>query len=513
MSLNNVYRWNKDGWQKITAEEFVKDNPNIKISAKDEYFWCEMCGQYVTLANGKQRTYFKHSSTEFEKDCEDRAKNFEKSDWIKSSQPSYGLPIKICVEQNDFYFKIGLPRIPRQIFDEIKNCRAKIQSAGKILNRCDLSDCLIDGATTWLDVGSSPEKSYSLTLEPKVSLINFYWSDEIDGINSRGTLFDAGTGRKILSDADIKVSSKYYLLTTNQHICSSKFIKVEFLACKHIFRDRWSLYEVEATELSKEAAKFFLHFHCRLTAKPVSISPIYPVFTQDDDVIHCNSKKIFVYFSGNAKVRFFPQIGNSILFEEQNSKFIEVACDEQQKIVAAGRSQILQYLHFWKGLPTFEIKFPQVEVKDCSGKIISGGTYHSLPKKLTLQIYADFDGQVIVSENHVVKRKSFLKAGEISNVDDIKFSMEIKIFQGLDCVWKIIYQREEKGIVQSDTELFLKLERGVGKTIKVPHTWGSFVDKLKDYPKVKAWLYKSIRTGFVNEESYFLFRQFILKAV
>ena len=76
MSLNNVYRWNKDGWQKITAEEFVKDNPNIKISAKDEYFWCEMCGQYVTLANGKQRTYFKHSSTEFEKDCEDRAKNF-----------------------------------------------------------------------------------------------------------------------------------------------------------------------------------------------------------------------------------------------------------------------------------------------------------------------------------------------------------------------------------------------------------------------------------------------------
>ena len=174
--------------------------------------------------------------------------------------------------------------------------------------------------------------------------------------------------------------------------------------------------------------------HCRLTAKPVSISPIYPVFTQDDDVIHCNSKKIFVYFSGNAKVRFFPQIGNSILFEEQNSKFFEVACDEQQKIVAAGRSQILQYLHFWKGLPTFEIKFPQVEVKDCNGKIIADGTYHSLPKKLTLQIYSDFDGQIIVSENHVVKKKSFLKAGEISNVDDIKFSMEIKIFQGLDCV-------------------------------------------------------------------------------
>lgn len=54
MSLNNVYRWNKDGWQKIIAEEFVKDNPNIKISAKDEYFWCEMCGQYVTLANEKR---------------------------------------------------------------------------------------------------------------------------------------------------------------------------------------------------------------------------------------------------------------------------------------------------------------------------------------------------------------------------------------------------------------------------------------------------------------------------
>lgn len=514
MSLNNVYYWNKDGWKKVTAEEFVRDHPDIKISAKDEYFWCEMCGQYVSLANGNvNKPHFRHSSEELKKDCDDRAKNFAKSDWIKSLQPSYDLPLKICLEQNNFYFKIGLTRLPHQIFDEVKRCRVKIQSAKEILNCCDLSDYLIEGATTWLDLGSSPVRFYSLILKPKISGIGFYWSDEIEGVNPHGTLFDVNTGRKILNDADIKVSSKYYLLTTNQYIRSSESVKVEYLTCKNIFRDKWFLYEVEATKLSEEAAKFFLNYHCRLTANPISIIPIYPVNTQDDDVIYCDSRKIFVYFSGNAKIKFFPQTGNSILFEEKNSKLMEVICNERSKMVAVGRSQILQCLHFWKDLPGSEVKLPKLEVKDVNGKIIESGIYYRLPKNLILQVYAEFDAQIVVSENNDIKNKYFLKAEKFFDIFNIKFGTEIKIFQGLDCVWKGIYQREEKGILGSDTEVFLKLEHGKGKKIKVPHTWGSIANKLKNYPQVKCWLYKSIRAGFVSEESYLIFRQFILEAM
>ena len=32
MSLDNVYYWEKDGWKKITAEEFTKNHSNLKVS-------------------------------------------------------------------------------------------------------------------------------------------------------------------------------------------------------------------------------------------------------------------------------------------------------------------------------------------------------------------------------------------------------------------------------------------------------------------------------------------------
>ena len=159
------------------------------------------------------------------------------------------------------------------------------------------------------------------------------------------------------------------------------------------------------------------------------------------------------------------------------------------------------------------MELPKVEVTDTKGKIISDGVAHILPKGSRLQVTAQFDGKIIRSVNDVVKEKIFFKATEIFDVKDITFGTEIKIFQGFDCVWKISYQREEKGISETDTELLLKLERGRGKKIPIPHAWGSLTDKLKNYPKVKDWLYKGIRCGFVSEEAYLLFRQFILKVV
>ena len=109
-----MYYWKDDGWKKITAEEFVKNNPCKKISAKEKKFWCEMCGQFVTLANGNiNEPHFRHSSAELEKFCEDRSKNFYKADWLNAPKPMYSLPIKICVEQNNFRFQVGLIRLPR----------------------------------------------------------------------------------------------------------------------------------------------------------------------------------------------------------------------------------------------------------------------------------------------------------------------------------------------------------------------------------------------------------------
>ena len=136
-------------------------------------------------------------------------------------------------------------------------------------------------------------------------------------------------------------------------------------------------------------------------------------------------------------------------------------------MIAAGRSEILQYAYIWQDLPTNEMELPKVEVTDTKDKIISDGVAHILPKGSRLQVTAQFDGKIIRSVNDIVKEKIFFKATEIFDVKDITFGTEIKIFQGLDCVWKISYQREEKGISETDTELLLKLERGRGKKIPI----------------------------------------------
>lgn len=511
MLLNNVYYWAKYSWKKITAEEFLRNNPDIKVSAKAKYFWCEMCGQFVTLANGDvNEPHFRHSSAELNKLCKDRSKSFDKDDWFDTPKPTHSLPIKICVEQKNFRFQIGLNRLPNQILEKVKNCRIKIKSGEKILYHNTLSDCLIEDRTTWLDIKDIPKESCSLTLEPQISEIDFYWNEKIKGVSSDGTLFDETTGKKILYDADIKVNSKYYLLVT-QDISPLKGLTVKHLANKNIGGKKWRLYEVEATELSEGVAKFFLKYHCRLTATPISIVPIYPVHTQEDNIVYCDLSKMFIYFSGNAKGKiFYPPDDSRKL--EKNEHLIDVDVDARKKMIAAGRSEILQYLYIWQGssIPKFELT--EVKVTDINGKIVSDEVAHILPKNSRLQITAKFDGKVITNHNNITK-KNFFKSGIPFDVKDIILGMEIKIFQGLDCVWKISYQREETGISKDDTELFLKLERGGGRKIQIPHTWGSLADKLKNYPKVQSWLYKSIRFGFVSEESYLLFRQFILKAV
>ena len=512
MSLENVYYWDDDSWKKITAEEFVKNNPDIKVAAKAKIFWCETCGQYVILANGENnKAHFKHSSAEEIKNCDDRTQNLSKNSWLNSHNPTHNLPIKILVEDDNFYFQIGLIQLPHKLFEDAKNCRITIQIAEQILNRSDLSDYIIEERITWLDVGSFPAKFYSLKFEPKISGINFYWAEKISGINSQGTVFDYSTGKKIFYDADVKVNSKYFLLTDEEIFFPPKSVKVKFLMDKHISAGKnYFLYEVEAQELSEEAAKFFLKYHCRLTAKPVSIQPIYPVFTQADDIIHCNAPKMFFYFSGNAETRFFPSVRNSFLIQEKDLQIIEAEIIERPQMLAVGRLQLLQYLYLRKNLPTQEIELPKVEVKDLNNKTIKSGIYSKLPKNSTLQIYAEFDCQIIITKKNITTKKFFRKGEDFFVVKEINFDTEIKILCGLDCMWSAVFEREEKGNTQNDAELFLKLERGKGKQIKIPHTWGNFASRLKNFPQVKNWLYRSIRTGFVSEEAYFLFRKFIL---
>ena len=187
--------WSPEGWVSITAEEVVKNNPYIgTVSYSREMFFCEICGQYVGLANGPQRKYFKHSSTTNDKECEERSRNWGRLDWTKKFEPpKLEPPLIICVGKYEFHFELNGVRL----------------STANILGDLD----------------------------------------------ERGELFSSTSGKRLLPDSDVRLNKKYYLLTKEQFAGAPLDVRLADTNIKYL---RWRLYEVEATALTQTAANFFL---------------------------------------------------------------------------------------------------------------------------------------------------------------------------------------------------------------------------------------------------------------
>ena len=511
--LNNVCMWLPEGWKKITAEEVAKNCPCLeRTSSRVGLFKCEICNQDVNFVNaGIQRPHFRHSRSEQDKECKDRIQpNFAVDVENSFTRLRHDLPLKICVNESNFYFEIGLIRLPNKVFNKVLKSYLTI-TAEHFERKYSLSDCLIEDEITWLYAGNIFDESYILDLEPKCTEISFYWSQEIKGANkNHGNLFDAKNGKKLLPDSDVQINKRYYLLTKSNSISSPADVDIVSVADKFINNEIWRLYEVQATAFTGSAANFFWKYGCRLAPKAISIQPIFPTYTIDPYIICHDSSTMFFYLSGNATTGFFPSTRNFILLDKDNTKLIKAECNERQQIMAIGHMQPSQYVYLWQGLPSSEVTSPKVTVTDILDNVISGGISVDLPKNAILQVQTTFDMRVVISKNGVLVNKIFIKADNRTDIYSLSFGMEIKIFQGLDCVWEIRYEHSKENFSQSDEDIYHLLKRGKGKPLKVPHTWGSLADKLSDYPKVKNWLYKSIRLGVVPEESYSVFRQFLL---
>lgn len=60
-SLTHVCMWSDNGWKRITAEQAARLHPGGTVSAHSGLFMCELCGQYVGLTKGGEKTrHFRH---------------------------------------------------------------------------------------------------------------------------------------------------------------------------------------------------------------------------------------------------------------------------------------------------------------------------------------------------------------------------------------------------------------------------------------------------------------------
>lgn len=501
-SLTHVCMWSDNGWKRITAEEASKLHPGGTVSAYSGLFMCELCGQYVSLVGGEIQTrHFRHSAHEKSKNCPER--KFEAGYSVNYDSQEHDLPIRIIdVSSSSFRFEIGLIRAPisslgRDFCIEIKPKGVPDTPYVFAKERLNYE------SITYLPIGEKPFEKYTLNFKNGNAKILEFWPTEINGIEPEGTLFEKSSGRKLTYDADVEMGKEYYLLKRGYLFRSSySGIQIREIVQKQFGWEHWTLYIVSASAFSEETARFFLDFHCRLTDHPVSLQPVWPLFIEGNYIVKHSQDSMYMLVDGNiATVKTFPYAVVRLLNNISYSKLYEVHCSGRQQLISVGRTQALQYTYFWKE-PLDRVGLsPEVLVTDISGSEIIPGESNTLPHNKTILIKSTFDGELIISNNHVVDRRKIFADKQIE-LDELSYGVSVQIAIGLDIVWKINFKKRRVSITEDEVEILKRISNASGIFITAPHSLRNVLVGMSSYPKICQWIRKCIRTGIINEQSY-----------
>lgn len=507
MPLTHVCMWSKRGWDPVTAEEAAHMHPGGTVAARSGLFMCSLCGQYVTLTDGNVRDrYFKHSKEELSKDCPDRSSSYSSGTSFIAGQ--HELPIRLVMHSADsFEFEIGLLPIPEGVpFDRKKQVSIIPRYTNDEPYVYSLSRLQRD-RVTYLSVGSTPASKYQISVDQEV----VFWPSCIEGISTSGTLFDGKSCKKIPYDADVQINCEYYLLTTRDTCTYDRSVQVEGICTKYIAGHYWRLYRVCGKAMTEFAAKFFLELHCRLTENPIEVFPIWPATVQTPYFIHHDTDEIVLYLQGQARAKAFPSSSiREYACMNKNGKVVALTPHGRQQLISAGRTKVLRYTYLWRDKLDCQAEVPKVKVTNLLGEMLESGLSSEIPMKSRITAEASCDGFVTIEKDDTLIERRDLYAGRKIDIQGIQFGYQIKIYQGLDCVWEVLYKRRKKEKLNYDEqEILSKLKTSHGKMMPIPHTIGSTAEKLGDYPLIKRWLYQKIRKGSVQEKAYRQYVRFI----
>jgi len=515
-SLTHVRMFCEHGWKKITALEAAAKFPE-RVQAKSGIFMCDLCHQYVYFSGpGVQTRHFGHSKDD-DKSCPERANVIV---GIDCSGTNHDLPIRLCITASDFELELGLLPIPEAILRNLQDQTIQISSGQKDGNPMvyRLKERLQENMITYVPIRGTPLPEYHIELSCGKHSAFSHWPEWIRGIYPTGTLFDTVSRKKIPYDADIQVGKPYYLLCAGSNWCTCKSISQQRICSKLFGGSYWYLYQITAVTLDEEAARFFLALHCRLTDQPISIQPIWPIYVESPYVIRHNSREMVFFVQGDVDTKCFPDAYLKCQRLSECNALEYIPCHGRQQLVLIGHSYLLRGQEFWRRLKYTYLwqeplnvvtPEPAVTVTDIAGRTVLPGIANKLPPRHILCIQTPYDGTVVVKRKGCILERRRLNAETSSKIDSLQFDCEIHIFQGLDCVWSVLYQREYEKGGQSERQILTRLQKAEGYLVAVPHARGAAVKWLKPYPQIKQWLYQQIRAGHMLESAYWEFTQFI----
>jgi len=484
--------WQDNDWKPITAEQASKIHPKGKVSAISGLFRCRLCNQFVTLSKDG---YFKHSRGDEDKRCPERAIGLNTT--FHSIDKPDTLPIRLQImSPTCFALEIGLILLPKAESDtkKIKIIPLGFPNKNFIYDLSRLSSEKI----TYLSVRNMISSEYRLCNEDGTP--NDFLPDKIQGIHAKGTLFHGTTLKRLPDGADVTAQVDYYLLTS-KNIFETSDSDIVIQLESH--QNEWYIYKIRALKYNRDTAEFFLRHGYVLTQKPVSVIPVWPEYIHKPYIIHHLQDSVTFFLEGQqVKPELFPNTRVKIYSETEQHMIFDVICLSRQQLLSASRNgfQILKYTYLWKSELNQSQEIPEISITDIYQNSLIDS---ELPADKIIQIRGNFDGFVKILDSQRVIEKYNLSAGNILEIDNLKRGYTIQIFQGLDCVKSITFQKKASIKKISDKEEILHLlQQHHGKMIPVPHHLGAVTVSLQTYPKIKQWLYQRIRQGFINEKAY-----------
>lgn len=511
MPLTHVCIWDsKKGFMRITAEE--ADNMfDYTVSARSGIFVCELCAQNVLFTGpGENIRHFRHDPSAPNKECDERQKNFDSTYGRSlSSLNSHVMPLKLSVTSESFYFQLGFFQPPGAsaycdkiiITDDNRNV---FEYSFERIER---------GKTTFLNVGSFPSKKYGIKyLNASVSLQKF-WPSNTPGLYFTGSFFDEKTGQMLNTGAKAYSSKNYYLLQRYPIYLLTNDIELSKVrTIRDSKNSTWYLYRVKAKRFSEHAAKFFLRYAIFLTEKPTEFYPIWPPNVKDPYIIYHNSPELFFYMSDDeAELKAFPVAANVIRTDD--GKLYRLQTRGREQLVSLGKSGALGFSYLIKQPLHKKASLPNVEILDSSGKKLTEDAYTYLPQNKMISVLSGFDGKVVIISDGATKYVYQLDAEQLLMVDSLSYNMEIIIYQGIDCVRTIRFQKNDQHelLSTSDDELLHMLQSCKGPMISLTHSFGTVSGCLSDYPKSNRWIHMSIKNGEMPRSAYILIKKIVLQ--
>ncbi|KKG83063.1 hypothetical protein [Methanosarcina mazei] len=507
-----------------------KPGVQIKVQASDisgyhmGQYSCILCGEPVKFYRGEiQKSHFRHErGSIIAQTCEFYTTNMSEFSEEELRKKITGLPFYLKQIDTSFKLYIGFWPVDDLTLTEEKRIGQKITIKNDRKLQIEAIDLeKIHANKTYRLPISLVYNSYKLKYKISGTPISEIWGEKTSRIFSNGLFFRIGSiySRSINLNGIITTDTSYYLLSQSSVTNKSYFKVEESYSLLNKGKEKWKIYKIRFTKITRESSKYARDLHVQLLEKPPEIIPLWPPSIQKDRKYIHQETGISTYClsSSNKYGKWEVAILNK--HKKQSYRF-EIFL--QDPIFSIDVDNHIKYLSFFDTDNDFEVAMvardkkkniqcrqPSLELKWMKKEIIPGSELKAI-KNADLSIKSDMKCDITRMRNHI-PYEIFRNELSVLSFPDLSNGDTIIIRHGLDILATLYFRRTKKithDIYSNnlkdnlkDEALYQKLLQQRGTFTAAPIQFKYIAARLENYPKTREYLKKALKTGRISKQA------------